>query len=161
MKMNKPNFDDFLDKSLNTLDKEITPQKDLWAGIERAIVNTNEPEQSAVTLWPKLSAIAACTVAALVALNMFVISPKPQPVVAISDYFAKQKQSLLVQYKNQDALTDNWQTQLQELEEAEYAIKQALKNEPQNQALLTMLAQIYQQQLDLINKVHAPRWQSI
>ena len=49
----------------------------------------------------------------------------------------------------------------QELEEAEYASKEALKNEPQNQALLTMLAQIYQQQLGLIKKGHAPRWQSI
>ena len=68
---------------------------------------------------------------------------------------------MLVAYKNQDALTSNWQVQLQELEEAELAIKQVLENEPQNQALLTMLAQIYQQQLDLINKVHAPRWQHI
>ena len=86
---------------------------------------------------------------------------EPSQVVAMSDYFKAQKQSLLVQYKNQDALTNNWQAQLQELEEAEQAIKQALENEPQNQALLTMLAQVYQQQLDLINKVHAPRWQQI
>lgn len=68
---------------------------------------------------------------------------------------------MLVEYENKEALTTNWHTQLQELEEAEQAIKQALENEPQNQALLTMLAQIYQQQLDLINKVHAPRWQHI
>ena len=68
---------------------------------------------------------------------------------------------MLVEYENKEALTTNWQTQLQELEDAEQAIKQVLENEPQNQALLTMLAQIYQQQLDLINKVHAPRWQHI
>jgi len=58
-------------------------------------------------------------------------------------------------------LTDNWQVQLQELEDAEQAIKQTLENEPKNKALLSMLAQVYQQQLDLINKVHAPRWQHI
>jgi Tfp pilus assembly protein PilF len=58
---------------------------------------------------------------------------------------------------------DQWVdiTRRSSLEEAEQAIKQALENEPQNQALLTMLAQVYQQQLDLINKVHAPRWQQI
>ncbi len=66
-----------------------------------------------------------------------------------------------MQYQNQPALTDNWQQQLTELEDAERAIKQALENEPENPALLKMLAQVYQQQLDLINKVHAPKWQTI
>lgn len=66
-----------------------------------------------------------------------------------------------MQYQSQAALTDNWQVQLQELEDAEQAIKQTLENEPKNKALLSMLAQVYQQQLDLINKVHAPRWQHI
>ena len=66
-----------------------------------------------------------------------------------------------MQYQNQPALTDNWQQQLTELEDAERAIKQALDNEPENPALLKMLAQVYQQQLDLINKVHAPKWQQI
>ncbi|WP_033018125.1 hypothetical protein [Pseudoalteromonas sp. BSi20652] len=160
MKMNKPNFDDYLNESLNTLDKKITPQKDLWAGIERAMIS-NKQDLKGTAIWPKLTAIAACTLAALIAVNLFFIAPEPQPVVAISDYFSAQKNSLLIEYENKEALTTNWQTQLQELEEAEQAIKQVLENEPQNQALLTMLAQIYQQQLDLINKVHAPRWQHI
>lgn len=159
--MNKPTFDDFLNESLNTLDKDIAPQKDLWVGVERAIVNTNESVHNPTALWPKLTAMAACLVAGLVALNMYVRNPEPQPVIAMSNYFTQQKQSLLVQYKNQKALTDNWQAQLNDLENAENAIKQALENEPQNQTLLAMLAQIYQQQLDLINKVHAPYWQTI
>ncbi|MBH0028405.1 hypothetical protein I6F53_15630 [Pseudoalteromonas sp. SWN29] len=160
MKMSKPNFDDYLNESLNTLNKEIPPKKGLWTGVERAITN-NKPASKNAVIWPKLTAIAACTVAGLIAINTFVITPEPQPVVAISDYFSAKKNSLLVEYKNEEALTTNWQMQLQELEEAEQAIKQVLENEPQNQALLTMLAQIYQQQLDLINKVHAPRWQHI
>ena len=158
--MSKLNFDDYLSESLNTLDKEITPQKDLWSGIERAIAN-NKPTKKNVVTWPKLTAIAACTLATLTAVNIFFIAPEPQPLVAISDYFSAKKNSLLVEYENKEALTTNWQAQLQELEEAEQAIKQVLEKEPQNQALLTMLAQIYQQQLDLINKVHAPRWQHI
>jgi hypothetical protein len=155
--MSKQKFDDYLNESLTNLNKELAPNKPLWDGIERAIV-TSAPK---VTLWPKLTAIAACSIATLLAVNMFIHNSEPSQVMAMSSYFNKQKQSLLVQYKNQDALTNNWQAQLQELEEAEQAIKQALENEPQNQALLTMLAQVYQQQLDLINKVHAPRWQQI
>ncbi|WP_417655459.1 hypothetical protein [Pseudoalteromonas atlantica] len=158
--MSKQNFDDYLNESLNNLNKDITPNKSLWAGVEHAIV-AGKPTANKTPLWPKLSAIAACSVAALLAINMFIKNNEPSQVVAMSDYFKAQKQSLLVQYKNQHALTNNWQAQLEELEEAEQAIKQALENEPQNQALLTMLAQVYQQQLDLINKVHAPRWQQI
>ncbi|MDO6837161.1 hypothetical protein Q4596_16125 [Pseudoalteromonas carrageenovora] len=158
--MSKQNFDDYLNESLNNLNKDIAPNKALWAGIEHALV-TAKPIVNKAPLWPKLTAIAACSVAALLAVNMFINNNEPSQVVTMSDYFKAQKQSLLVQYKNQDALTNNWQAQLQELEEAEQAIKQVLENEPQNQALLTMLAQVYQQQLDLINKVHAPRWQQI
>jgi len=159
--MSKENFDDYLNESLNTLDKDITPRKNLWPGIERAIINAERSTQKHTTIWPKLTAVAAFSVAVLIVVNIVFITPEPKPAVAISDYFLAQKNSLLVAYKNQDALTSNWQVQLQELEEAELAIKQVLENEPQNQALLTMLAQIYQQQLDLINKVHAPRWQHI
>jgi type I site-specific restriction endonuclease len=158
--MSKQNFDDYLNESLNNLKQGITPNKDLWSGIERALVTTKQSDNTA-PIWPKLSAIAACCVAALLSVMLLINKNEPSQVVQISDYFKSQKQRLLVQYKDQHALTTNWQAQLQELEEAEQAIKQALENEPQNQALLAMLAQIYQQQLDLINKVHAPRWQQI
>lgn len=160
--MSKRNFDDYLNESLNTLEKSIKPQKDLWTGVARAIVNINQPtQQRYIKMWPKLAAIAASTVAVIIALNMFVIIPKQQPIIVMSDYFTQQKHSLLVQYENQYAFTDDWQMQLQQLENAEQAIIQALKNEPKNQALLSMLTQIHNQQLDLINKVHAPRWQHI
>ena len=161
MKMNKLNFDTYLNESLHTLDKEITPQKDLWTGIEKAIVNTHHPVQARVSLWPKLSVMAGFAVMALLMAQLFVVTPKQQQITRMSEQFAQQKQQLLVQYKDKSALTDNWQVQLQELEEAEQAIKQALKSQPQNQALFSMLAQVYKQQLDLINKVHAPRWQHI
>ena len=158
--MSKQNFDDYLNESLNNLNKDIAPNKPLWAGIEHAIVTAKSSAKKAL-LWPKLTAIAACSVAALLTVNIFISNNEPSQARVMSEYFKAQKQSLLVLYKNQDALTNNWQAQLQELEEAEQAIKQALENEPQNKALLTMLAQVYQQQLDLINKVHASRWQQI
>jgi hypothetical protein len=79
----------------------------------------------------------------------------------LSALFEQQKQALLVQYEAQPALTNDWQQQLDELEQAEQAVKLALQNDPENAALLKMLAQVYQQQLDLINRVHAPSWQQI
>jgi predicted Zn-dependent protease len=161
MKMNKTNFDDYLNESLTQLDKNIPPKKELWNGIERAIIANNQPTINTNQYWAKLTAIAACFTAVLVSTVLLFKVPEANTAVAMSEFFTKQKQSLLVQYQSQAALTDNWQVQLQELEDAEQAIKQTLENEPKNKALLSMLAQVYQQQLDLINKVHAPRWQHI
>ncbi|MBQ4832141.1 hypothetical protein J8L70_02700 [Pseudoalteromonas sp. MMG010] len=158
--MNKPDFDNYLNDSLASLDKEIEPNKVLWSGVEHAIVNTSSDSENKAT-WPKLTAMAACIIASVLTFNVLVLNENTNDVIAMNDYFSKQKSTLLVQYKGQDALTDNWQIQLQELEQAAQAINKALENEPHNQALLTMLAQVYQQQLDLINKVHAPRWQHI
>ncbi|TVU83956.1 hypothetical protein FQP85_09310 [Pseudoalteromonas neustonica] len=160
MKMSKPNFETFLAESINNTELEVSPQKDLWPGIEKAL--THAPQaQGKAALWPKLAGVAACSVAALLTVQLLFSGSEPATSVVMSDYFTQQKQTLLVQYQNQPALTDNWQQQLTELEDAERAIKQALDNEPENPALLKMLAQVYQQQLDLINKVHAPKWQQI
>lgn len=158
--MSKPNFETFLAESINNTELEVSPQKDLWPGIEKAL--THAPQaQGKAALWPKLAGVAACSVAALLTVQLLFSGSEPATSVVMSDYFTQQKQTLLVQYQNQPALTDNWQQQLTELEDAERAIKQALDNEPENPALLKMLAQVYQQQLDLINKVHAPKWQQI
>lgn len=161
MKMSKPDFEQFLTQSLSEKDQNLEPEKDLWPGIERAIAKPENMAPQIKSGWHKLAAIAACSVAALLTAQLFMKTPQTNSVVAMSDFFAKQKQTLLVQYQGKPALTDNWQQQLNELEEAESAIKQALENEPNNAALLSMLAQVYQQQLDLINKVHAPKWQTI
>ena len=68
---------------------------------------------------------------------------------------------LLVSYQKAQPITDNWQTQLEELDAAAEAIKPALKTDPNNKALLQMLQQVYQQQLSLIETVYNPKWQAI
>lgn len=159
--MSKPNFDDFLASELENKQQEMEPGKDLWSGIDRALVKP-EVTQKARLNAKAMGAIAASTIAALVGIQLYTKAPSDSDTFAnMTRYFEKQKQGLLVQYQSQPALTDNWQQQLAELEQAEKAIKQALENEPQNPALLKMLAQVYQQQLDLINKVHQPAWQTI
>ncbi|MBQ4813736.1 hypothetical protein A7985_19775 [Pseudoalteromonas luteoviolacea] len=168
--MTKPNFDEFLAKSLEERDNPEhmpKPQKPLWSGIEKAIntassVGTSPVNQhNRANVWRQVSAIAAST---LVGMCVVYFSMKPveqSSVMQMSNYFEQQKQTLLVQYGSLPALTNDWQVQLQELEQAEQAIKTALENDPENAALLQMLAQVYQQQLDLINRVHQPRWQQI
>ncbi len=157
--MSKANFDDFLKEEL-AKPSDVKPSRDLWAGIERAIA---EPVKapSDKQYWPKVTGIAACFIAGLLAWNVSMNRPEQNTMRDLSALFEQQKQALLVQYKAQPALTNDWQQQLDELEQAEQAVKLALQNDPENAALLKMLAQVYQQQLDLINRVHAPSWQQI
>ncbi|WP_244951705.1 hypothetical protein [Pseudoalteromonas luteoviolacea] len=170
MKMTKSNFDEFLAKGLeqkNNPEQMPEPQKSLWPGVEKAInsaPHSSIDSESRVTrsgAWRNFSAIAASTLIGMCAVYFSMKPSEQNPVVQMSAYFEQQKQTLLVQYGSQPALTNDWQVQLQELEQAEQAIKTALENDPENAALLQMLAQVYQQQLDLINRVHQPRWQQI
>ncbi|MCF2862680.1 hypothetical protein ABMY44_12685 [Pseudoalteromonas sp. Cnat2-41] len=156
--MSKPDFEQFLNQQLQQQQKEISPERDLWPGIEQGI---NAHTHTADKSWfkPALGSAAAAILVAVIGLNL----PSQQgsqpsnQFAVISDVFEQQKQNLLVQYQAQPALTDNWQQQLQELEQAEQAIKTALEEQPNNRALLNMLAQVYQQQLNLINNVHQPK----
>jgi hypothetical protein len=68
---------------------------------------------------------------------------------------------LLASYETTPALTENWQQQLNELDMAADAIKKALKEDPDNSALIRMLHHVYQQQIALVERVHAPKWQQI
>ena len=66
-----------------------------------------------------------------------------------------------MQFEGKNALTNNWQQQLAELDSAAEAIKKALLNEPDNMALLKMLQSVHQQQINLIERVHSPKWSQI
>lgn len=157
--MSKLTFDKFVEQS-TAEPREIAPERDLWPGIERAI-HRSEFNPKPMGYGPSLTGVAACFLAGLVAWKVVIKQPREDAMVLMSQFFEQQKQTLLVKYDAQTALVTDWQTQLQELEEAEQAIKLALKNDAENAALLKMLAQVYQQQLDLINKVYQPRWQQI
>jgi hypothetical protein len=60
----------------------------------------------------------------------------------------------LIRFQDQPALTQNWQDQLTELDDAAVAIKMALRNESNNMALLKTLRYVHQQQINLIERVH-------
>ncbi|KZN67224.1 hypothetical protein N473_08360 [Pseudoalteromonas luteoviolacea CPMOR-1] len=168
MKMTKPTFDEFLSEELSKAKKQEglpKPQQPLWQGIDKAINAQNDAVRSATPkstgVWRQVSAIAAATCIGMCVMYFSMSTPEQNNMLQMSQYFEQQKQIMLVQYSSQPALTNDWQVQLQELEEAEQAIKLALENDAQNAALLQMLAQVYQQQLDLIERVHQPRWQEI
>jgi hypothetical protein len=66
-----------------------------------------------------------------------------------------------VQYRDQPAAYAEWRTQMRELESAEDAIYRALRQDPDNVELLSILRQVQAKQLKLIDAVFSPHHTAI
>lgn len=160
-------FDEQLTQKLQQLPREKQPEKALWSGIALAL---EEDEKSQPYRKRILPIAAAMALTGLISWQWLSSDNVIQDqgvtngfalVEALSEQHNSQKQALLVQYSEQKAVTQNWEQQLAELDDAAKAVKAALKQDPDNTALLRMLQHVYQQQIDLIERVHAPKWQQI
>ncbi|GAA0359479.1 hypothetical protein GCM10009092_24600 [Bowmanella denitrificans] len=164
--MSNKEFEQQLQNALASLPNEIQPRRDLWPGIEHAL-NSQAAEpvvtsSKAKPYWGMAAAVATVGLLGWLGLTQLPgLSDSAQLAQVLSQQHQQQKQALLASFSGQPALTDNWQQQVDELDAAALAIKQALKEDPNNPALLKMLQQVYQQQIDLIERVHAPAWQKI
>ncbi|MCV2886615.1 hypothetical protein OE749_18120 [Aestuariibacter sp. AA17] len=174
--MSNQDFERQLASQIAQLDKQKQPERDLWQGIELSLAKDQaepQPRKQAgntVILRQTSTWVAmAATFAFVGVLSWFTLNqPAPQSspdmmdvAMTLSQQHEAQKQALLVRFEDQPALTQNWQQQLAELDEAAKAIKAALAQDPNNIALLKMLQHVHQQQIDLIETVHAPKWQQI
>ncbi len=151
------NFDDKLAQHISELSKEKQPERDLWRGIELGIASRQ---------WMAIAAsVCLVTVLWFAAPFAFKADESRSDGYALIDAMSMQQQqqvnSLLASYESTTALTEDWQEQLKELDDAADVIKAALKDDPDNSALIKMLHHVYQQQIALIERVHAPKWQQI
>jgi hypothetical protein len=167
--MKTNSFDDELNSQLMRMQKTKQPEKDLWQGVELALINEQDSEAKPSTKikYKRKVHLIAATVAmfGLTSWLLFewrsVLLMDNDVVTALTEQHLAQKNGLLVRFKNQPALTQNWQSQLSELDDAAKAIKNALRDEPNNMALLKMLQSVYQQQISLIERVHSSKWSKI
>jgi hypothetical protein len=161
--MNNNDFDTHLKQQLAVLPRDKQPDRDLWQGIELALANETVSKSQV----PAKYYLLAASFAVFALLGWLSISQQPNLlsgddlVAVLSDQHQQQKNALLVKFKDQPALTQNWQQQLTELDEAAGAIKAALEKEPNNMALLKMLQNVHQQQINLIERVHSSKWSQI
>ncbi len=164
--MTNPTFEQRLTDEVSKLARTQRPERDLWQGIEHAVSAQPYSEQSAgshKSRWTGPIMGMAASVALLATIGLWL--PANQSNQALIANLTEQHQlvraSLLTHFKEQPALTENWQQQLDQLDDATRAVREALEEQPDNQALLLMLKQLHQQQLDLIERVHAPKWSRI
>lgn len=147
--------------------KELQPERDLWRGIELGITseeNAFKPHSNTYRRWGSVAALLG--VFSVLWFFTFEIDERTFPDnYALAEAQSAQQQqyltTLLASYEKTPALTENWQQQLNELDEAADAIKKALKEDPDNTALIKMLHHVFQQQIALVERVHAPKWQQI
>ena len=163
-----------LQAALQDTPKDIQPKRDLWQGIELGIERQADVTQSRaltrVTKSGQYAIAASFSALAFVGwLAMQQLTPlTSEPDISalslansLSEQHQLNRQGLLVSLQDQPALTENWQEQLTELDAAAMAIKTALEHDPNNMALVKMLQSVYQQQLQLIERVHSPLWRQI
>lgn len=148
-------FDNRLQAQIQQLQKDKQPDRDLWPGIEFAVVARKHRQMP----WMGVAAsIVICAMGGWIVFNKHQGSNDQMlRVVAQLDTLHQQEMSALkVAYKNTRSLTTNWNEQLHDMDQAADAIKQALKNDPQNVTLLKMLSDVYQREIDLLKTVHEP-----
>lgn len=154
-----PNQEQDLLTLVNELPRELAPKRDLWPGIEQAIADKPQiRESSNDNSWHTWARTAAAFVPAAFVLMFWLQTEQAPvgdaPVNAITASFEVQKRQLLKQVSTQPALVENWEMSLADLEKAEASLIKALQSQPNDTALLKMLTQVYQQQIELIQRSH-------
>lgn len=156
-----------LEKQLARVSPTLTPERDLWAGIDHAI--EHQQPVAARRRGPWLAVAATVMVGVAVGWLTFTgPAPTPQMTLAtlakqMSEDFHAQRQTMLVSYGQQDysALSQGMQTELAQLETGIAAVNRALEADPDNAELLELLGFLQQQVLDLLSRLYQPGWQTL
>lgn len=168
-----------LTKRVTLLPNEISPERDLWAGIERAIQHKaqepNEITQSNVFV----PSVWAASILVVVLASWFTFSPtsdvsgetdlvqtnqtneskqlvQGQLVNFMQQSFAQQKQTLLMSYGQPklNKLSPAMQKELNQLSSARASIIKALQADENNADLLNLLEFTQQQELKLLQQLY-------
>lgn len=180
-------FEQALKSKIDSLPKEMQPQRDLWLGIERAI---EQKEQAPFSEKKAMVPMAwAASIIAAVLLTWYSLTPSLNPsenevlvknlesnkeeisgsqlVDMMQENFSQQKKAMLVSFgqPNIKNLPEKMQSQLVVLAQARTAIEKALLADENNVDLLNLLRFTQQQELDLLEQLspymNDPSWHTI
>ena len=156
-------MNDRLKQQIDNTPSEIAPRRDLWPGIEYGL---KAPRRGVhVPVWGIAAAVALFSVSLTWALMRQQPSSGQAELTAMVALLHSEnestKQALLASYEDRMPYYPEWQTELGQLEEAEAVILSALEEEPSNTELISLLRQVQQKQLNLIDAVYSPRLTSL
>ncbi len=176
MHLNNKISDKTLAEQVAMLPVEMTPERDLWSGIERAI-NHKRQEVAAENQGNLFMPSAwAASIALVMLVSWFTFSPsineESEPVLVktqekngvtqgqlvnfMQQNFKKQKQTLLASYGQPtvDKLPAAMQQELMQLSDARASIRKALLTDENNTDLLNLLDFTQQQELKLLQQLY-------
>lgn len=166
------NAEQNLKAAIAKLPREMTPERDLWSGIEKAISQNSQtasPSQHSKAKVFMPTAWAASVVAAVL-LTWVTLGPTSDNseqqvnlVVEMQQDFEQQKKTMLVSFGAPDVkkLPTAMQAELTKLSSAQQTISKALADDPNNSDLLNLLRWTQKQELDLLKQLYSPQWQTI
>lgn len=168
--MNKQDVDASLNEQVAELSKEMQPSRDLWSGIEKAIVESKQMDTKVARADKRATFAVAASICTAVFTGWMTLSPVANKNDTMVDFatvmskeFEQQKGLMLASAGRSDssAFSDDIQKQLKELSDAQRAIIKALAQDPTNSDLIELLRWTQKQELDLLNQVISPQWQTI
>ena len=165
--MTSNSIDKKLDQQIAQLPTEMSPQRDLWVGIERAIAQQEQTSPIKASSKKTVHLAWAASFVAAILLTWVTFSPQ-QPsssnlALMMEENFNKNKTFILASYGQGKSmpLSGDMEKQLTELSSARKTINDALKADPNNSDLLNLLRWTQQQELDLLQQLYRPQWQTI
>ena len=146
-----------LDQAIAKLNRQLTPEQDLWPALERRLNAKTKQQQSPLWLW---ATAAAITLVGLISWQLALlpgIEKTPQASINSAEMlllqvYEQQKAEQLRQATGVADGFDNWQQQLQVWDQAIAQVRHALSFYPDEPQLLAQLQHLYQQQLSFIQK---------
>ena len=158
------------------LSNEMTPERDLWSGIERAINHKSQETVAEKQGSSSMPSAWAASIALVVLMSWFTFSPainegsapllvknqekntvtQGQLVNFMQQNFKQQKQTLLASYGQPtvDKLPAAMQKELTQLSDARASIRKALLTDENNADLINLLDFTQQQELKLLQQLY-------
>lgn len=172
MNSNKIASEQRLQEALAELPTDMSPDRDLWSGIERAIAadvhQATAKKVIKASVFTPVTWAASVVAAVLVTWYSFNINqveqmPTVNLVANMERDFNQQKRVMLVNLGSPKVseLPVDIQKELTKLSSAQKAISKALANDPNNSDLLNLLRWTQKQELDLLQQLYSPQWQTI
>jgi len=150
-------FDRLLQGKISKLKKDHLLQRDLWTGIEMALLNGNRRRVPWLAVAASLLVVVSAVGVWFRAHHVGTSAPSyANYAERLDEQHRNTIAALKAAYRNTPALTTDWNDQLNVMERAADSVRKALRDDPDNIALLRMLNEVYQQEIDLLRKVHQP-----
>lgn len=162
-------------REIRALDKEIMPTRDLWSGIERNISEFPQPKKTEKTRdWMPYGIAASLVIAVSSLLVNLVGSSQPNQQLVTAEHAINSVQSHYLEVRNPlvdqfaetnkalapETLEDLYRN-IQIVENARKDIEEQVRQNPDNQRLVTMLMRIHEKEIKLLKQDYSKPGRSL